>query len=103
MANTTEQETLFARDRLGQTAGFWAVVVGGSVAFLWSAFGFSHELFCCCVAAPPDTYAKDVNQYLTMVPPQVVVTNKGKMFRYRPTTEERFLWKSAKKIANFKI
>lgn len=99
----TEQESLFARERLGQFAWFWMMVIGVSMAFLWSTFGFFHELFCCCVNVPPDVYAKDVNQYLTMVPPQVVVTNKGKMFWYQPSSEERFLWKSAKKIANFKM
>lgn len=99
----TEQESLIARSRLVQFAWFWTVVIGVSVAFLWSTFGFSHELFCYYVVVPPVTYAKDVNQYLTMVPPHVVVTNKGKMFRYQPTIEERFLWESAKRIANFKI
>lgn len=100
----TEQETLqFVGERLKSLARFWTIVVGISVVFLWAAFGCFHELFFVGAVAPPDTYAKDVNRYLTMVPPHVVVTNKAKMFRYQPTAEERFLWKKAKRIATFKI
>jgi hypothetical protein len=78
-------------------------MIGISVVFLWSVFGFFHQLFCFGITTPPVTYAKDVNKYLKIVPPNVVVTNKAKVFRYQPTAEERFLWKSAKKIANFQI
>ncbi|XP_026807207.1 uncharacterized protein LOC113549894 [Rhopalosiphum maidis] len=99
----TEQETLAVRKRFNSFVRFWTLVVVVSVVALWSTFGYFHELFCFCVIAPPADYAKDVNRYLMMVPPHVVVTNKGKMFRYQPTAEERFLWESAKRIANFKI
>jgi hypothetical protein len=99
----TEQETLAVRKRFNSFVQFWTLVVAVSVVALWSTFGYFHELFCFCVIAPPADYAKDVNRYLMMMPPHVVVTNKGKMFRYQPTAEERFLWESAKRIANFKI
>ncbi|KAE9543833.1 hypothetical protein AGLY_001957 [Aphis glycines] len=99
----TEQETLAVRDRFNSFVRFWTLAVAVSVIALWSVFGYFHELFCFCVIAPPAEYAKDVNRYLMMVPPHVVVTNKGKMFKYQPTAEERFLWESAKTIANFKI
>lgn len=99
----TKQEALFARERLGGIASFWAVAVGVSVLILWATFGFFHRLFCTCVVTTPAEYAGQVNKYLNMVPPHVVVTDKGKMFRYQPTAEERFLWESAKKIASFKI
>ncbi|XP_025206145.1 uncharacterized protein LOC112602333 [Melanaphis sacchari] len=99
----TEQESLAARQQFNSFVRFWTLTVAVSVIVLWSAFGYFHELFCFCVIAPPVEYAKDVNRYLMMVPPHVVVTNKGKMFRYQPTAEERFLWESAKRIANFKI
>jgi len=99
----TEQETLAVRDRFISFVLFWTLAVVVSVIALWSVFGYFHELFCFCVIAPPAEYAKDVNRYLMMVPPHVVVTNKGKMFKYQPTAEERFLWESAKRIANFKI
>ncbi|VVC41939.1 Hypothetical protein CINCED_3A024673 [Cinara cedri] len=97
------QEVLAVREKIMRFATFWTAVVGVSIAFLWCAFGCFHELFCIGVIEPPITYAKDVNKYLTIVPPHVVVTNKGKMFQYRPTAEERFIWSSAKKISNFKI
>lgn len=99
----TEQETLAVLERFNDFVRFWTPVVAVSVVILWSTFGYFHELLCFCVAAPPAEYAKDVNRYLMMVPPHVVVTNKGKMFRYQPTAEESFLWESAKRIANFKI
>jgi len=99
----TEQETLAVRERFNRFVRFWSLVVAVSVVALWFTFGYFHEVLCFCVVAPPAEYAKDVNRYLMMVPPHVVVTNKGKMFRYQPTAEERFLWESAKKIANFKI
>lgn len=99
----TEHESQLVRERFKGFVRFWTTAIGVSVAILWSAYGFFHQLVCFGINAPPVTYAKDVNKYLTMVPPQVVVTGKGKVFRYRPTAEERFLWKSAKKIANFKI
>jgi len=99
----TEQETLAVLEQFNGFVRFWTLAVAASVVALWSTFGYFHELFCYCVAAPPAEYAKDVNRYLMMVPPHVVVTNKGKMFRYQPTAEERFLWESAKRIANFKI
>ncbi|KAL5240870.1 hypothetical protein ACI65C_008280 [Semiaphis heraclei] len=99
----TEQERLAVREQFNRFVRFWALVVVVSVVVLWSTFGYFHELLCFCVVAPPAEYAKDVNKYLMIVPPHVVVTNKGKMFRYQPTAEERFLWESAKRIANFKI
>jgi len=99
----TEQETLAVLERFNGFVRFWTPVIAVSVVALWSTFGYFHELLCFCVAAPPAEYAKDVNKYLMMVPPHVVVTNKGKMFQYQPTAEERFLWESAKRIANFKI
>jgi len=99
----TEKEMLAVRERFNGFVRFWTLSVAVSVVALWSAFGYFHGLFCFCVTAPPAAYAKDVNRYLMMVPPHVVVTNKGKMFQYQPTAEERFLWESAKKIANFKI
>ncbi|XP_022162911.1 uncharacterized protein LOC111028533 [Myzus persicae] len=99
----TEQETLAVRERFNGFVRFWTLAIAISVVALWSTFGYFHELLCVCVAAPPAEYAKEVNRYLMMVPPHVVVTNKGKMFRYQPTAEERFLWESAKRIANFKI
>lgn len=99
----TEQETLAVRDRFNSFVHFWTLAVVVSMIALWSIFGYFHELFCFFVIAPPAEYAKDVNRYLMMVPPHVVVTNKGKMFKYQPTAEERFLWESAKRIANFKI
>lgn len=99
----TEQETSAVQKRFNGFVRFWTLVVAISVVALWFTFGYFHELFCYCVAVPPAEYAKGVNRYLMMVPPHVVVTNKGKMFRYQPTAEERFLWESAKRIANFKI
>lgn len=99
----TEQETLAVRERFKEFIRFWTLAVAVSVVALWSVFGLFDELVCFCVVAPPAAYAKDVNRYLTMVPPHVVVTNRGKMFRYQPTAEERILWESAKNIANFKI
>jgi len=99
----TEQDMLTVREQFNCFVRFWTLAVAVSVVVLWSTFGYFHELLCFCVVAPPAEYAKDVNRYLMMVPPHVVVTNKGKMFRYQPTAEERFLWESAKRIANFKI
>lgn len=93
-----------ADEQLGLLVAFWATIVGCSVALLWAAFGWYHEqLFGLCAVAtsPAAAYAMDVNKYLTTVPPHVVVTDKGKMFAYRPTVEERFLWRTAKKMANF--
>jgi len=99
----TEQERSAVQERFNGFVQFWTLAVAISVVALWFTFGYFHELFCYCVAVPPAEYAKNVNRYLMMVPPHVVVTNKGKMFRYQPTAEERFLWESAKRIANFKI
>lgn len=99
----TEQELQMIRNRFKEFAKFWTKVVGVSVVIMWIIFGSFNELFCWGAAAPPAEYAKNVNRYLMIVPPHVVVTEKGKMFRYQPTVEERFLWQSAKKIANFKI
>lgn len=96
-------DALAVHEKIIRFTVFWTAVVGVSIAFLWCAFGCFHELFCMGLVEPPVTYAKDVNKYLTVVPPHVVVTDKGKMFRYRPTAEERFLWASAKQISTFKI
>lgn len=96
-------DALAVREKIIRFAAFWTTAVGVSITFLWCAFGCFHELFCMGLVEPPVTYAKDVNKYLTIVPPHVVVTDKGKMFRYRPTAEERFLWASAKQISTFKI
>lgn len=102
-ASKTEQESRAASQQLKAMARFWAVVIGISIAFLWCVYGFFHELFCFAVAAPPADYAQNVNRYLTMVPPHVVVTDKGKMYRYQATAEERYLWDYAKKLANFRV
>lgn len=102
-ASVTEQESFAAGQQLKALARFWAAAVGASIAFLWCVYGFFHELFCFAVVAPPADYAQNVNRYLTMVPPHVVVTDKGKMYRYHATSEERYLWECAKKLANFRV
>lgn len=99
----TELEKSSVRQRLIGFLQFWAAVIGISIALMWSVFGFFNELFCMSAATSFAEYARHVNRYLITVPPHVVVTNKGKMFWYQPTAEERFLWESAKNIANFKI
>ncbi|XP_050528797.1 uncharacterized protein LOC126898605 [Daktulosphaira vitifoliae] len=98
----TESELKVIRQRLKDLIQFWIKVVGLSIVFMWATFGCFHDLFC-CGASLPENYSKEVNRYLIMVPPNVVVTSKGKLYNYQPTTEERFLWSSAKKLATLRL